>query len=161
MDGLAAGHCRLTAGTQHRLLQVKYKQLSDYGHMDGLAAGHCRLTAGTQHRLLQVKYKQLSDYGHMDGLAAGHCRLTAGAQHRLLQVKYEHLSVVLCIRNDLFRIRIQLRIFRVSDPAQCPCFKAYLNIIKKSTLNFIKMKNLPTICHLLFHTTVLQYSVQN
>ena len=37
--------------------------------------------------------------------------------------------------------------------------KTYLEIIKKHTLKSLKTKNLPTICHLLFHTSVLQYCI--
>ena len=57
-----------------------------------------------------------------------------------------------------FRIRIQAK---VSDPCGSrskPCFfYVYLEIVNKTTLNLIIKKNLSTICHFLFHTTVLQY----
>ena len=41
-----------------------------------------------------------------------------------------------------------------SNPFQLLIF----GILKKHTLNSIKKKNLSTICHFLFHTTVLQYT---
>ena len=59
-----------------------------------------------------------------------------------------YLRAVLRIKNDLFRIQIQLWIFRVPDTDPTHIFPAYL---KKK--NSIKKKNLLTICHFLFHTT--------
>ena len=47
-----------------------------------------------------------------------------------------------------FQIRIQHILFK---------HKAYLEITKQHTINSIKKKYLPTICHFLFHTIVLQY----
>ena len=75
--------------------------------------------------------------------------------------------LLLWIRNDFFRSRIQLWIFRVPDPdptqITVPVPVPYLSIFgnKKNTLNSIKKKNLPvpTICHLLSNTTV--YKVHN
>ena len=69
------------------------------------------------------------------------------------------------ILNDL--ILIWLRNFRVPDPDATGTFPFYLSIFeiiyKKKNLKSVKKKNLPTtatgICHFLFHTAVLQYSI--
>ena len=63
---------------------------------------------------------------------------------------------MLCIRNDLFRIRIQiqLRIFRLPPILLSHIWKLF----KKITLNSIKKKNIPIICLFLFQSTVLQYT---
>ena len=63
---------------------------------------------------------------------------------------------MLCIRNDLFRIRIQiqLRIFRLPPIL----FSHIWKLFQKITLNSIKKKNIPIICHFLFQSTVLQYT---
>ena len=73
-------------------------------------------------------------------------------------------STVLWIRNDLFRIRIQLWIFRVPDPdpgkssGSNPCYLSIFGNCKQNHLKFNHKKNLSTICHFLFHTTVLQHT---
>ena len=68
----------------------------------------------------------------------------------------QQLDSVLWIRNDLFRIRIQLQIFRVPDSDSCHLriFGYYFKIHLEFTLHSFKNKNLPTFCHFLFHTKV-------
>ena len=46
------------------------------------------------------------------------------------------------IRNYLFRIRIQVQLFRVPDPDPTYISKVYFEIIQKHPLNSIKKKNL-------------------
>ena len=64
------------------------------------------------------------------------------------------------IRIDLVRVRNQLWNFTVPDPDPVHIIWTYLKIdLKKHFIvNAIKKENLPTICHILFHTRVLQYT---
>ena len=81
------------------------------------------------------------------------------------------------LRNPSYQCWIsefQLRIFRVPDPGKSSgCMRIWIQpipvllLIKygylyleitKNTLNSIIKKNLPIICHFIFHTTVLQYT---
>ena len=68
------------------------------------------------------------------------------------------------IRNDLFRIRNQLRIFRVpdpdldADPTHTGYYLSKLGIYFKEHIKLNQKEEFTnySICHFLFHTTVLQ-----
>ena len=51
--------------------------------------------------------------------------------------------------------------FQIQILPKYQCYLTYLEIILKKLKNSIKKKNLQTVSHFLFHTTVLQYIVQN
>ena len=64
---------------------------------------------------------------------------------------------VLRIRNDLFRIQIQLWIFRVPDPCDSGSNPYYLCIFG----NYKKNTNLPTIYHVLQYFVLQSYSTHS
>ena len=82
-------------------------------------------------------------------------QLQRGQEHILKPRSWRRLGRwrISCSCSCLFRIRIQLGTFRVPDTD--PTHVIFGNY--KNTLKSIKKKNLPTICHFLSYTIVLQY----